>query len=292
MLSNIPPSRVLIVVYHRCLEAEEGETQELDNCTCKKKTSVSLTVEGDEEGLFESTPLRNRTSKDYVKTVEETRETTAMTVQTGIAMSAPATSEGQEIKRSMMNESAVSNTERKELPSRVMSIRSKSQHRVPTPICTPSSPSPQRYTRASSPQTLNHIPETPAVYSLRPVIPAHLSDKTVADPSIQLELDYLRAKSYAARGRSVLERAQIFGGAGGNNKSGEEEQSGKATPGGYWRETPKVLMKGNGKGDEENDNEGTKPDESAQGKISSLRAMAIMHRFRSVKASPTESLHG
>lgn len=122
---------------------------------------------------------------------------------------------------------------------------------------------------------------SPRVYSLRPVIPAHLANKTVADPSIQIELEYLRSTSAAARGRGVMEQARMFGGAvnvasGGakKNASGDEKKKQGAAAG-----TP-VL--GNAI-EQENDDAGQENTTSTN--VQSLRALAIAHRMKTAKAS-------
>jgi hypothetical protein len=125
--------------------------------------------------------------------------------------------------------------------------------------------------------------ESPAVYSLRPAIPAHLATKTVANPDIQLELDFLRTTSVAARSRTVLERAKMFRTRGSGSGDSDSDGSGgsapstPSTPGGMWRglRTPVISSPGS-------DADRTENEDSPESKLS-LRAMAIAHRVRNSK---------
>ena len=126
-------------------------------------------------------------------------------------------------------------------------------------------------------QTRNHVAaQVPThathtrTHSLRPSIPPHLEQKKVANTETQLELEYMRAKSVAAKGRSVLERARVLSTMG---VCGDE--TAKATLGGCWREKPKAgVIDPTGQ---------TEPDHEES--TVSLRAMAILHRIRSERAA-------
>ena len=159
-------------------------------------------------------------------------------------------------------------------PGRVKSLLQRFQ--LPTPSPSPTSTTTPQYPSSRSPQP----PLTPNIYALRPSLPSHLANKTVANPAIQLELEFLREKSVAAKRREgVLERVKAFGSV---SPEGNSDVSG-----GYWRGlvTPKSRSPTQGSGPSDVDPNSGGIAESRY----SLHALAIACRIKkSTTKTPNE----
>jgi hypothetical protein len=120
----------------------------------------------------------------------------------------------------------------------------------------------------------------------------HLSTKAVADHATQLELEFLRSRKVARKGRSVLERAgaRMFGGGGGGGGGGSGDgeidrvsaheggvDRGREVPGGCWRKGPKALR------EQRVQVCGGSEHAPMEESSISLRAMAILHKIRASK---------